>query len=257
MALTGRKVQRGGWQQQAERLALNHTAVPTTTMAATEQALHRTISNSASCDRRTGGTEFQHRLEARIFEFELELGPEPNSPRPRFVDQEQRVARPAAAAWLLNGRRETLAARAARTASADKRVAELENELGLSRERLILEENENCSLQLSLDLTTSENSRLSSQLAENERQVRKLEQLHAKLIDDMNILLMTCKRRDAALTRAEERLSSLADLFVQLEAANFSKSQLTRGDNTFQPIHELDIDKWPIAETNTVCKNST
>ena len=89
----------------------------------------------------------------------------------------------------------------------------MEDERGLTHERLILEENENYSLQLSLDLTTSENARLSSQLAESERQVRKLEQLHAKLIDDMNILLMTCKRRDAALARAEERLRSLADLF--------------------------------------------
>jgi hypothetical protein len=252
MALTGRKTQRDGWQQQAERLALNHTAVATTTMATAEQAQHRTISNSASCDLRTGSSEFQHRLEASIFE----LVPEPNSSRTRFVDQEQRIARPAAAAWLLNGRRETLAARAARTASAEKRVAELEDELGLTHERLILEENENFSLQLSLDLTISENSRLSSQLAETERQVRKLEQLHAKLIDDMNILLMTCKWRDAALARAEERLSSLADLFVQLEAANFPKSQLTRGDKHFPPQHELDIDKWLLAEPNTVCKKS-
>jgi hypothetical protein len=83
-----------------------------------------------------------------------------------------------------------------------------------------------------------------------------LEQLHAKLIEDMNILLMTCKRRDAALARAEERLRSLADLFAKLEAANFPKSQLTRGDNTFPPQHELDIDKWLLVETNTVCKKA-
>jgi hypothetical protein len=249
MASTGRKVQRGGWQQQAERLALNHTAVATT-MATAKQAQHRTISNSASCDLRTGSSKFQHGLEASIFELE------PNSSRIRFVDQEQRVARPAAAAWLLNGCRETLAARAARAASADKRVAELEDELGLTHERLILEENKNYSLQLSLDLTTSENARLSSQIAESERQVRKLEQLHAKLIDDMNILLMTCKRRDAALARAEERLRSLADLFVQLEAANFPKSQKTRGDINLPPQHELDIDKWLLAETNTVSKKA-
>jgi hypothetical protein len=253
MASTDRKVQRGGWQQQAERLALNHKAVATTTTAAGEQAQPRTISNSVSCDLRTGGMEFRHRLEAAgIFELE----PEPNSPPTRFVDQEQRVARPAATAWLLNGRRETLAARAARTASADKRVAELVDELGLSHERLILEENENYSLQLSLDLTISENSRLSSQLAKSECQVQHLEQLHAKLIDDMNILLMTCKRRDAALARAEERLRSLADLFAQLEATNFPKRQLTRGDKTFPPQHELDIDKWLLVETNTVCKKA-
>ena len=144
-----------------------------------------------------------------------------------------------------------MAARAARAATADKRVTELEDELGLARERLALEENENHSLQISLDLTISENSRLSSQLAESKRQVQTLEQLHSKLIDDMNTLLMTCKRRDAVLARAEERLSSLADLFVQLEAANLPKSRQTLGDKYSQPQRELDIDKWLLAEINT------
>jgi hypothetical protein len=221
-------------------------------MAAAEQARHRTMSNSAAGHFQTGGMEFQHSHEASIFE----LVREPGSLRKKLVDQEQRVARPDAAAWLLNGRRETLAARAARAASADKRVTELEDDLCLTHERLILEENENYSLQLSLDLTISENLRLSGQLEECERQVRNLEQLHAKLIDDMNILLMTCKKRDAALARAEERLCSLADLFVQLEAVNFSKSQQTRGDKTFPSLLELDIDKWLLAEINMVCKKA-
>lgn len=105
---------------------------------------------------------------------------------------------------------------------------------------------------MSLDLTVSENSRLSSQLAESERQIQTLAQLHSKLIDDMNTLLMTCKKRDAILARAEERLSSLANLFAQLEAANFPKSQQTFADKNSQPKRELDIDKWLLAEINTL-----
>jgi len=248
MALTGRKVQRGGWQHQAERLALTHTAVATTAMAAAEQARRQAASNPVSCHLWTGGAKFQHSLEASI----IEPACESNLPHTKHVAWEQQVAKAAAAARLLNGRRETLAARAARAATADKRVTELEDELGLARERLVLEENENYSLQMSLDLAINENSRLSSQLAESERQVQKLEQLHSKLIDDMNTLLMTCKRRDAVLARAEERLSSLADLFVQLEAANSPKSQQTLGDKHSQPQCELDIDKWLLAEINTL-----
>jgi chromosome segregation ATPase len=252
MAPTGRNAQRGGWQHQANRLVLTHTAGATTAMAAAEQALHQAASNPVSCHFRTGGTEFQHRLEASI----IELAPEPDPPRTKLVDLEQQVARTAAAAWLLNGRRETLAARAARSASADKRATELENELGLVRQQLVIEENENHSLQLSLDLTIGENSRLTSRLAEGERQLQKLAQLHSKLIDDMNTLLNTCKRRDAALARAEERLSLLAELFVQLEAANLPNTRDTVEELNSKLQRELDNDKWLLAEANTVFKKT-
>ena len=66
MALTGGKVQRGGWQHQAERLALTHTAVATTAMAAAEQARRQAAPNPDHL--RTGGAEFQHSLEASIIE---------------------------------------------------------------------------------------------------------------------------------------------------------------------------------------------
>ena len=240
-------MQRGGWQHQAQRLALTHTAVATTAMDAAEQTRQRAASNPVSCHLRTVGVVPQHSFDASISEPARGYASPPTKP----VASEQQVVKASAAPRLMNGRRETLAARAARAATADKRVTELEDELGLARERLALEENENHSLQISLDLTISENSRLSSQLAESKRQVQTLEQLHSKLIDDMNTLLMTCKRRDAVLARAEERLSSLADLFVQLEAANLPKSRQTLGDKYSQPQRELDIDKWLLAETNT------
>ena len=158
MALTGRKTQRDGWQQQAERLALNHTAVATTAVATAEQARYRTASNPVSSPLRTGGAEFQNSLDAGI----IGLAHEPHSSHAKLVEQEQQVPRGAHVAWLVRGPRETLAARAARATIADKRATELENELSLARERLVLEENEKYSLQMSLDLTISEYSRLSS-----------------------------------------------------------------------------------------------
>jgi hypothetical protein len=246
MALTGRKTQRDGWLQQAERLALNHTAVATTAMAAAEQARHRTTSNPVSCPLRTGGAEFQHGLGAGT----VGLAHEPHSPHKKLVEQEQQVPRGTDVAWLVRGPRETLAARAARATIADKRASELENELSSARERLVLEEIEKHSLQMSLDLTISEYSRLSSRLAESEHQVEKLAQLHSKLVDDTNTLLKTCKARDVALARAEERLSLLANLFVQLEATNLSKNRETIEELNSRLQRELDNDKWLLVETN-------
>jgi hypothetical protein len=246
MALTGRMAQRGGWQHQAARLALARTAVATTAIAAADQARHRAASDPVPGHFKPGDAESPRRLEASI-----ELAQEPDWPRPKLVDREQELARTTAAAWLLNGRRETLAARAARAASADKQVAELQDELALARERIVLEENENHSLQISLDLTIGENLRLSNQLAELKREVQKLEQVQSQLIDDTNTLLKTCKGREAALAHAEEKLSSLAELFVQLESANRPKSRRTIGTTISQPQSELNVDKWLFAETDT------
>jgi hypothetical protein len=252
MAPTGRNAQRGGWQHQADRLALTHTTVATTAMAAAEQARHRMPPNQVSFHFQTGNAEFRQRLETSI----TELAHEPHSPRTKPAERERQAARETAAAWLMNGRRETLAARAARTSSAEKRATELEDELALARERHVLQENENRSLQMSLDLTTRENAHLSNQLTECGRQIQKLEQLYSKLVDDTHTLLKTCRWRDAALARAEDRLGLLADLFVQLEAANVSKSQKTIEGLNSQLQRELDKDKWLLVEADTFIKKA-
>jgi hypothetical protein len=132
------------------------------------------------------------------------------------------------------------------------RATELEHELALARELLALQENENQSLQMSLDLTTSENSHLSTQLAECELQIEVLEQLHAKHIEDTNTLLKTCMRRDSALARAEERLSLLADLFIQIEAANHPARKTTIQQLDLRLQRELENDKWLLADIETI-----
>ena len=250
MALTGRKAQRGDWQHQADHLAITQPTVATTAMAAAEQARHRAPSNPVSHQLRTMGAELHRRYEASI----TEPANESHSPLTKLIEREQLAAREIATAWLLNGRRETLAARAARTASAEKHATELENELALLRERLVLQENESHSLQMSLDLTTGENSHLSNQLAEYGRRIQALEQLHSTLIDDTDTLLKTCRKRNAALARAEEKLHLLADLFGQLEAMNFPESRKTIEELNFRLRRELDNDKWLLAEAGTYIK---
>jgi chromosome segregation ATPase len=160
---------------------------------------------------------------------------------------------------VLKAREETLAARAAKAKAAVERIAELEAKFETSLERIAFQDNENQSLQTSLDLTVSDNLRLSNRLSESdatleklsseleqlktsdaernklssvvdrkiellqnllqvkERRIQKLEQARSKLTDDTKKLLRTCAKRDQALARAEERISSLTELFAQLE----------------------------------------
>lgn len=63
--------------------------------------------------------------------------------------------------------RETLAARALRATSAEKRIAELESQLESAHEKILRRENEIASLQKLLDQNAGENSRLSRRLEEH------------------------------------------------------------------------------------------
>ena len=150
MGLTEEKT-RDGWQRQAERLAVSHTSVATKVVTATEQVRRRPLLRAVS----SGSSPA---AEART-------GRGPASAE--FADPDQQAAREAAADWIVNARRQTLAARAARDASTDKRIADLEGELALARERIAFLENETHSLQSSLDLTARENARLSVCLKES------------------------------------------------------------------------------------------
>jgi hypothetical protein len=66
---------------------------------------------------------------------------------------------------------------ATREAAVNRKIAELESELGLAREELIFRENQNCSLQTSLDLVISENARLSRHLTESNSAVKEARSL--------------------------------------------------------------------------------
>ena len=242
MALAGKKSPRHGWRHQAERLALNHTGVATAVWAATER---RPLTEPVSCHYSVAGAKSER--------------DHANETSDDAKHAEQQMAREAASAWILNARKETLAARAAKAKAADERIAELKAKLDTVLERIAFQDNENQSLQMSLDLTVSENLSLSNRLSESdaklkeisteleqlktsetersklssvvdkkiellqnllqvkERRVQKLEQARSKLADDTKKLLRTCAKRDQALARAEERISTLTELFAQLE----------------------------------------
>jgi chromosome segregation ATPase len=156
MALAGKKAQRYGWRHQAEWLALNHTAVATAACAAVGQTRRQPATDPASlCPSVSAAKSERHQ----------ETSTNQNSDDAKQA--EWQMARDAAAAWVLNARRETLAARAEKAKAKDERIAELESKLATALERISFQDNENQSLQMSLDLTVIETLRLSSRLSES------------------------------------------------------------------------------------------
>jgi crescentin len=105
-------------------------------------------------------------LEAHTMELATELEPA----RARVSDLERDLAREAAAVRVLSDHKQSLSKHAA---AADKRIAELEGLLGAANEKLVLREDENRSLQTSLDQIVEENSRLHRRLTESEITVEK------------------------------------------------------------------------------------
>jgi len=248
MALAGKKAQRHGWQRQAEQLAINHTAVATAAWVAAKQPRRRPSTEPVSCHFSVASAKPECDQEAGNNEISNDA-----------KRAQQHAAREAAAAWILNARRETLAARAARAKAADERITYLEARLDAALAQIAFQDNENQSLQASLDLATGESLRLSGRLSESnakveeissqleqlrvkeaerdtlassvdkkiellqnllqvkERRMQKLKQAHSKLFDGTKKLLKTSAERDSALARAEERISSLMELFAQLE----------------------------------------
>jgi regulator of replication initiation timing len=143
MALAGKAAQRDGWGYQTEHLALTHTAVGVA--AVVQQARWRQASNP---------------LDHHAPDAEPDRDPNQRDStatnRPEF---ERRTTQE-----TLIARNNTLTAL---RVAAKKRIAELESELGAAREELVRRDNENRSLQTSLDLIASENARLGARLAEN------------------------------------------------------------------------------------------
>jgi chromosome segregation ATPase len=154
MALNGKtldsKTRGNGWLEQAQRLAVAHGTWRPTSMAAAQRAQTSLPAADAEFD-----------AEAR----EIKLANELELAQAKVAGIERRLAQEAAVAQQLSGQLETLTADCD---AADSRIAELEAELGAARDEMALRDNENLSLQTSLDLALGENSRLSQYLKDGD-----------------------------------------------------------------------------------------
>src|SRR5579863_3017495 len=205
-----------GWQHQAERLALNHTAVAATVVAATtEQVRRRPLLRAVPNHSELGA--------ARPDTSQTESTNERGAKRAVFTQPERQAAREAAAEWILNARRETLAARAARAAAADKRIGDLEADLELARERIAFLQNENHSLQSSLDITAKENSRLSDRVEVGETACYRA---RSQLEQTQSILAATEVERDRLTSVSNEASARLEQIQAALTATEAERDKL-------------------------------
>ncbi len=261
MAAGGKQSKLEGWRDQAERLALKHTAVPALPRLAAAQAPRRQAQQPLPRTVPPAGDE------RRV-----------NQPGTARRDQ---VANPAAKDfsreealnWIVNARKEALAIRADRAKAAEARIAELEASLEAALERVAFLGNENQSLQTSLDLTAGENLELATRLAESETRsdqaraellssavlqaehnmaaataerrielleslvaaketrIQKLELTRDKLEQDSNRLIETIKARDKALADAEQKIHELTTLFEKIELRLDAPRELKRERN--------------------------
>lgn len=149
MALNG-NTQGNGWLEQAQRLAVAHGTWGPRSTAAVQRAQTSLPSADSGFD-----------AEVR----EIEIANELELAQAKAAGLERRLAQESAAAQQLSEQLETLTADCE---AADNRIAELQAELGAARDEIALRDNENVSLQTSLDLATGENSRLSQYLKDGD-----------------------------------------------------------------------------------------
>jgi golgin subfamily B member 1 len=160
MALEGKAARRSGWHRQAERLAAVHTArwaeMPAVAVNAGRQQppQPQPAAQSASA-------EYQHKPKAATVEPPNAL----KSKRGSLAEYKRPESQEPASIRILNAQVHAFAAEAT---AADHRAAALAGEAGSLRDEIARWENENASLQASLDLVTVENSHLSGRLAETD-----------------------------------------------------------------------------------------
>ena len=156
MAFTATVMERGGWRNQARRLALAPRAA-----AGDVTLLDQTPPTLALLrpDDTEGEPQGHEQLQAKPQPIARQ---EPAADvQADLADLRQQLAVKIVAAKMLNERIRKLAAEGV---AKDKRIATLENELLAAREDLVHGDNENRSLQASLDLTLKESARLSGRV---------------------------------------------------------------------------------------------
>jgi DNA repair exonuclease SbcCD ATPase subunit len=157
MTSGGKHSRLGGRQFQADRPALKNTVVPGLPRTITAPA-PRQVADAAprpaspATDANQGSTK-------RPVKESRDHGAKPAA---------QPFSREETLEWIRKARKAVLATRAERASAADERIAELEASLEAALARVAFLQDENQSLQNSLDLTVDENLDLTRRLAESE-----------------------------------------------------------------------------------------
>jgi hypothetical protein len=191
-------------------------------MAAAKHARRRPAPRRGTSHVRTLGAESEPRPETGKTEPANESEPTHAGPAPL---QRLHVARDSGAGPRPKEHRETLTTE---VAAADKRIAKLEGELASARQRLVVRENENRSLQTSLDLMIDEKSRLSHRLMESDAARSALSAAAKTRLAELEVEL--------GLAREGPSLQAIEDHLLQTSLSSMAKEnerlscRLAQGD---------------------------
>jgi chromosome segregation ATPase len=244
MAITRMTAKRDGWRLQAESLALTHTATGTAAIAVAKHARRRR-SFKPPTDSEPSAIELANELKqtrAQLAEGDTALAH--TKQRNRFLTEriallEFQMPREITAAPNFNEQVKTLAGNA-------HAISELEDALGAAREELVLQENENHSLQVSLNLMDSENSRLSACITESAVAADQARTQLEKMKTALDWFVAEHSRLSRRLAESDVVSENACDQLEQirkaLSAAEAERNKLGAAMDEANEMHRTEID---------------
>jgi hypothetical protein len=247
MAIIGLATHRDGWNDHAPRLGCDHKAMGMAPVVVAIPMRERPTLTS-STNRRRPNPKFEQISQAA--DRTQNGGPTGSE----VAELKPKISRRTALQILKERVRKLVAEADAK----DKLLAEQENALLLIREECDNRETENCSLQLSLSLVTSENARLSStlgesiaeaetlraQLAQSRNLVASLEPEWDKLAVTVNGVREQHRRESGRLTESTAQLNAMRSEFEQaravLVATENERDQIKSAAKDASELHQRD-----------------
>lgn len=217
MAPTGKVEPQFGWHNQAAHLALTHTPLGVAAMTLAEKAR---------------GPAF-----ARA---ELRYAPGDSRAANQVTSASARELQTQLARQRLVGRqmRQCIEALSQRAEDAEKRYADLEDELNVAREEILLQQNDKHSLQASLDLLANENARLTASLAENNAALEQARDRIERGKAELDAANLAHKSLSAAVEEANGK-QRVAD--GKLDAVKLECRNLTTALDTLDRKHQIEV----------------
>jgi chromosome segregation ATPase len=246
MAFTGMAAQRDGWRLQAEHLAITHTAAGFAAATLARQVRRLPAQKRPS---RLEENDFEaanelERLRAKLAERDTALARAERRTAfltRRVTQLERQVAREIAVARTPDEDVETFAEKAAAVA---RPAAEPNDELSAARDELVLLENKNHSLQMSLDLMVSENARLSGCLTASDSAIESGRSEFARMKTALDWFVSENSRLSQRLTECDGATdtarSQLAQMRAALAASDAERDKLVAGTDVADARHQTE-----------------
>jgi hypothetical protein len=210
MAIGSKHSRLDGWQHQANRLALKHTVVPKLPRIPTAPSSRHQVPDEAPRPTSPATAADQPSITRPLDESRNHGAKTAAQPFSREETLE----------WIRSTRKAVLSTRVERVRAADERIADLEASLEAALERVAFLENENESLQTSLDLSAGENLDLTRRLAESETRD---DEVRSKLQSSE----MTRAEYELAAAAAERKIELLQNL-VRVKETRLQKADEAR-----------------------------